>query len=292
MKDEQLVNPADTLVAFDPDPTSAQTLETSWNDYATTQYTYDGNNVVTGITYANGQSLSFSYSTNPASFPQIPSDIVSQIVMVTTVCYSGQRYVSQAVDSLGRLRFEWVSTGGSYFESRRMDVDSQGRLTAVSHCSDSGRANYLSIYQTGYDPNSNSPSGGATTYPAYHVVEYQDGGNTVYRVLAHYTYGVPGFPGLPLTKTTYTVGDSNNVNSGVEGVNMSTTNYGYNADGTLQYVIPPLVKGGLLPGQQAPRTIGWGSSIPIRRPSPARWSTRRSSSATRTPSAKGASRSF
>ncbi len=89
------------------------------DDYATAQYTYDSNNVVTGITYANGQSLSFSYNTNPASDPQIPTDIVGQVNTVTTVCYSNLKTVKTAVDNLGRALYVRPRSAAATSRTRR-----------------------------------------------------------------------------------------------------------------------------------------------------------------------------
>ena len=245
------------------DPTNGSTvgdpIGVSWNTYATTQYTYDGSNRVASITDANGGVRTFSYSdwTNPRLPPGLRNaNLISNVVTVTD---NDGLATMTAVDGLGWERFydTWTTANPAYHEAFTKTYDSYGRLTDVTYCDDS-RASYHYVYFTQWDGAAGG-SGDATTYPAWQVVQYKDQGTglTVYRVLAHYTYGVPGFPSLPKTKTTYVDGTTDQVNNPNEGVTTFTANFVYNADGTLHYAVQPLVNG-LLPGQPAPKDYRLG----------------------------------
>jgi hypothetical protein len=116
------------------------------------------------------------------------------------------------------------------------------------------------IYRTGYDPDIDAESGDATEYPSYDVVEYMENSSTVRRVLASYTYGVPNFAALPLTKTIYKVGDNDDVASGVEGTDKFTTDFAYNSDGTVKYQVQPKVNG-LLAGEANAKDYRLGTEL-------------------------------
>ena len=89
-------------------------------------------------------------------------------------------------------------------------------------------------------------------------MEYTEDQQTIRRVLSHSTYGVAGFPGLPLTRTVYKVGDNDDVASGVEGTDKFTTDFAYNSDGTLKYQVRPKVNG-LLPGEASAQDYRLGT---------------------------------
>ena len=247
-------NPAADVAFYQADPATA-TIPHIWADYADRQYTYDANNRVYTITAA-GHVLTLTYS-SPVGDSDLPAELRSTSVVsnVVTVTGAGQPTTKTAVDLLGRLRYRQSSVDAE-IEKLQVDYDASGRVTACCHPDDSQKPTNLSVYYTDYTI-AGGPSGEETTYPAWRVVKYVDGENTVRSVKAHYTYGVEGFPGLPKAKTTYLNGTDADL-EGAEGGVKFTTNYYYNTDGTVQYAVQPLVKSGLLPGQTAPKDYRLG----------------------------------
>ena len=242
-------NVLDGSEVWDPDPTTFPDGK-SWSDYAYRRYQYGASGVskdrVTAEVAGNGESLSFSYDTDPTDNDELPEDLrdADEIKMIITITYADGFTDEQAVDHLSRLRYR-IQSDGTVTENTRYDLDSSGRLTAITYPDGRKRR---TIYKTGYNPDTDAESGDATDYPSYEVIEYTDGG-VQRRVLVRYTYGVADFPALPLTKVTYKVGDNDDVANGVEGTDKFTTDFAYNSDGTVKYEVQPKVNG-LLPDEQ------------------------------------------
>jgi RHS repeat-associated protein len=248
LKDENVL---DGSVVYDPDTTSFPQGK-SWPDYAYRRFQYGTNSAnadydrVNQEVLSSGEQVSYAYKTNPVVGDGLPSDLVGVATMMVTTTRADGFTEKGFTDALGRLRYR-IQSDGTVTENPRYDLDSTGRMTAVTY-SDGRKMRH--IYMTGYNPDTDVASGTATEYPSFDVIEYTTNQQTVRRVLASYTYGVPTFPALPLTKTVYQVGDNNNLANGVEGTDKFTTDYAYSTDGKGLLIdqVQPKVNG-LLPGQ-------------------------------------------
>lgn len=230
-------------VVHDPDFTQEGSPWT-WDDFAPRQYSYietgEHKGKVAIVTYSSGQEISYTHREKPAA------DIATEIVAT----HSGGVVMEQGVDDLGRLRYMNCSN-----DTVKYSLDARGRITSITR--PDGRR-LLLVYRTEYDPDKNIQSGDATTFPSYEVVEYEEDGKMLRRVIASYTFCVPGYDILPATMTLYKIGDKNNLDKGIEGEDKVTIHYVYYPDGSLKYEAQPLVRNGILPGESQPKAYRLG----------------------------------